>query len=756
MNRPIVRFLTLWVVTACLLAASSFLGFLPHDLVPRSLRDRADAQTSGSNELYYTVFDRKIPLTVREDAIAVSFKPAITTRSSPPRGETTRGEPSWEEESDLPLYLQLQQDLQAEPNELPGATRGGATRGTPPPSPPGFEVQVNPLNEDYALVNLLSGTTVQVQQRIEAQPYVETTFPVLERADNGETAGAIVLPNEIILSFEPGLSEAERQAVLAANNLEVIRPLRFTQNRYLVRSRIASGLEVLRATNQLNEVAKIRSATPNFIQTLANQNSQLATRNTKANEAIASTPLLPMQWYLNSAPLSACLKRRAAAESEPWQEYLGKCLQNSSASNSTQPRVDIRATEAWQQSNQGEGAIVAVIDSWIQWDRPDLAQNIYTVSNAADLLPGETNGWDFVEDDPDTRISAAEFAIAGGQFEDAFLLADEELRQKYPDTFEEVRVQERAASNAEIAEIVRSVLANEVAGDFHGTMVAGVVAARPSGEQGAIGVAPRAKILPARVMGMNDSFSLGGYLEAIAYSAARGADIINISLGSPLPARGEIELIAEVLQNNPKLVIVASAGNEDRGELSFPAAIPGTIAVGATNILGNRAPYSNFGFTTPDGQALTLVAPGGDNSPPRPLGRILTTGGTGSDAFWKSIPTSKIKPDWGPNWDERGQYRWTTGTSFSAPAVAGVVALMKGEDPSRSLTREQLIKILQETSSYDGLTLTPEERDRYQNLGSDRIPSADRYFFGSGLVNAEAAVQAVKQSPSLSRSYGLK
>ncbi|MBE9115281.1 hypothetical protein IQ249_05135, partial [Lusitaniella coriacea LEGE 07157] len=65
MHGRTLRFLILIVITASLFVLSSVAG----GLMPLS------AQTSGTNELYYLVFDRKIPLSVREDAIAVSFKP---------------------------------------------------------------------------------------------------------------------------------------------------------------------------------------------------------------------------------------------------------------------------------------------------------------------------------------------------------------------------------------------------------------------------------------------------------------------------------------------------------------------------------------------------------------------------------------------------------------------------------------------------------------------------------------------------------
>ena len=86
---------------------------------------------------------------------------------------------------------------------------------------------------------------------------------------------------------------------------------------------------------------------------------------------------------------------------------------------------------------------------------------------------------------------------------------------------------------------------------------------------------------------------------------------------------------------------------------------------------------------------------------------------------------------------------------FSSPAVAGVVALMKGEDTSNQLNRVQLIDILKSTAGYQGLNITEQEQKYYRNLiDKRRIPQGvtdKQYFFGSGLINAEAAVRAVKK-----------
>ena len=113
----------------------------------------------------------------------------------------------------------------------------------------------------------------------------------------------------------------------------------------------------------------------------------------------------------------------------------------------------------------------------------------------------------------------------------------------------------------------------------------------------------------------------------------------------------------------------------------------------------------------------------------------MTTGGTGIDEFWRGIILKPTTP-WGTALDTRGKYIRAQGTSFASPVIAGVIALMKGEDPQRRLSREEIISILKKTASYDGLTLSKKERlqvDRLRaklekNLGSiadmTRLPGA--------------------------------
>lgn len=393
--------------------------------------------------------------------------------------------------------------------------------------------------------------------------------------------------------------------------------------------------------------------------------------------------------------------------------------------------------------------VVAVIDSLIQWNHPDLRDSLYKVQSP-DKCPLEEYGWDFSEPsdsknpcavgDSDTRMSPLELNILRRKLHDTFKLSDKELIKRYvhPSKLERINSPEL---EKRVANYLRSRIRSQVGGEFHGTLVSGVIAAKPQNKTGMWGVAPNAKILPVRVFGLNGSISSSAVIEAVGYAANRGADVINLSLGSIVPTDAGEFAFKQILQQNPKLVIVASSGNSDYDKVAYPSGYDGVLSVGASNLFGDRAPYSNYG------KGLDVVAPGGDFSTSAQLwGGIPTTGGTWMDIFWQG--NGFPKSSWSMVIDPRGKYWWMQGTSFSSPAVAGVVALMKGED-KRNLNRVQLIDILKSTAGYEGLNVTPEEQKLYRRLVNNRaIPNSvtdKQFFFGSGLINAEAAVNAVKK-----------
>ena len=550
---------------------------------------------------------------------------------------------------------------------------------------------------------------------------------------------SLFFDGELIAEFEPHISETMAQVILSPMGLELVRPLRFTEtNLWLVQPQGGQGddLDLMALAPQLQRRAGVVSVEPNFVQAgmvrspLSPPSPTLPTSSLAAPEPTAAPEsplpdLLAQAWHLDSRP------------------YRGQLL----------PRTDVQATAAWAIGNRGRGATVAVIDSTIQWDHPDLVHQVACLAaGEIPLLPEEACGYDFVEEDGDTRLSEAELALVQPIFQDSFVLGDRDLLAKYAG----LAFWLQGLPQSRQAQIIREYLRWVVEVNFHGTWSAGVVAAQSPTGAGLLGVAPEAQILPVRVFDLDGYTSTARLIEATGYAAARGVDVINLSLGSLLPSSAFTNHLFELQDQYPNLVIVASAGNSNLDGAGFPAAIPGVLSVGATNLEGLRAPYSNYG-----GQ-LDLVAPGGDRSVAA-RGGLLTTGGTWLPALWEGMEPPAHA--WGYGLDPLGQYVRVQGTSFSAPTVAGVVALMRSEDPNHRLSREQLLARLTATASYEALSLSAAERHHYrlqQSLGfgtvldfpfvrpsgiySPATPvSAEQYYFGAGLVNALRAVQAMQR-----------
>ncbi|KIF73651.1 serine protease [Streptomyces sp. 150FB] len=155
----------------------------------------------------------------------------------------------------------------------------------------------------------------------------------------------------------------------------------------------------------------------------------------------------------------------------------------------------------------------------------------------------------------------------------------------------------------------------------HGTAMAGIIAGHGHGtgnEDGVVGIAPEAQILPVRVIleGTDPArakarSSKGGALAAgIRWAADHGADVINLSLGddsaSAHPEMGEDDAVQYALAKGA--VVVASAGNggEKGDHISYPAAYPGVIAVAAVDRYGTHAAFSTSRWYS------TVSAPGDD------------------------------------------------------------------------------------------------------------------------------------------------
>lgn len=237
---------------------------------------------------------------------------------------------------------------------------------------------------------------------------------------------------------------------------------------------------------------------------------------------------------------------------------------------------------------------------------------------------------------------------------------------------------------------------------FHGTHVAGTVAAETSASatpgSGVAGVSWEAKIMPLRVLGVGGGTSFD-VIEAMRWAAGldnvsgtlpdRPADVINLSLGGGGFLQSEQQAIHEI--RNEGIIIVASAGNEASATPSYPAAYEGVVSVSATTIENNPAAYSNFGST------IDVAAPGGSN--------VTDSNG---DGIGDGV-ISTIADDSDPA-NLRFGYATLQGTSMAAPHVAGVIALMKAVHPG--LTPTQFDNALASGAIADDLG-APGRDDRY-------------------------------------------
>ncbi|RJQ78088.1 MAG: peptidase S8 [Desulfobacteraceae bacterium] len=266
------------------------------------------------------------------------------------------------------------------------------------------------------------------------------------------------------------------------------------------------------------------------------------------------------------------------------------------------------------------------------------------------------------------------------------------------------------------------------ASSFHGTHVAGIVAAAFDNGIGVAGAGGHTRIMPVRVLG-RDGGTDADIARAVRWAAGLDtpngdgtelpgasprADIINMSLGGEGVLDQDVDVLALAVAaaRDAGVIVIAAAGNNASSVPLYPAAYASVVAVGAVDAAGRRAAYSNFGFF------IDVAAPGGvlnaDLQPDGYADGVLST--LGSDA--------------GGGVDY--SYSYYQGTSMAAPHVAGVAALMK--------------------AARIGLTpdLTPDQFEAYlaNHMITADLGSLDRDdFYGHGLIDAHRAVVAALDSP---------
>ncbi len=232
----------------------------------------------------------------------------------------------------------------------------------------------------------------------------------------------------------------------------------------------------------------------------------------------------------------------------------------------------------------------------------------------------------------------------------------------------------------------------------HGTHVAGTIAQATNNGEGVAGVAFEATLMPIKVLDHFGSGNSADISDAIRWAADHGAKVINMSLGGG--GRSETMAHAVKYARDHGVVVVCAAGNGGRSIVEYPAAYPGSVAVGAVGPSGQRASYSSWG------KELDIAAPGGDKS----------QGGDEAGIVQNTIDPKDVS---------KSVYASYNGTSMAAPHVAAVAALLYA---SGAKTPDQVEKAL---------------------FASAKPPEGVRGWseqFGHGVVDAEGALKALKSS----------
>lgn len=245
---------------------------------------------------------------------------------------------------------------------------------------------------------------------------------------------------------------------------------------------------------------------------------------------------------------------------------------------------------------------------------------------------------------------------------------------------------------------------------FHGTHVAGTIAAATNNNLGVAGAGWQTRVMAIRALGLGGVGTDYDIAQGIRYAAGLAndsgtlptnpADIINLSLGSDV----ESTILADAIQaaENQGVIVIAAAGNESTNLPSYPAAYNTVVSVSAVDFAANLAPYSNFGTT------IDVAAPGGDASADQ-----------NGDAIGDGVLSTLGRDGAGTIEMVYGFYQ---GTSMAAPHVAGVAALMKAQQPG----------------------LTPSNFRVHLASGNITNNIGDANFFGSGLINAQKSVLAAQ------------
>lgn len=312
--------------------------------------------------------------------------------------------------------------------------------------------------------------------------------------------------------------------------------------------------------------------------------------------------------------------------------------------------ADIDAPEAWNLTTGSANVIIALVDTGIAYDHPDLAPNMWInsgeipndgIDNDGNGYIDDVNGYDFVNSDPDPMDAPAPGGNPG-----------------------------------------------------HGTHVAGIIAAVGNNGLGVTGVMHTAKLMALKAGDVTNSLPLTAILEAEDYARANGARAINASFGRSggLCSQAEYNMISAL--NTAGIMLLVAAGNDNGNSdvtPNYPAqysvatacgpGLPNVIAVAAIDQNSNRASFSNFGVTS-----VQIAAPGVNINSTRPTSNFTLTllheydlnpgtlgyTFTGTNSSWNFTNTVSLSPPNSLTDSPGGNYLNNTNSFATGPIFSTV------------------------------------------------------------------------------------
>jgi subtilisin family serine protease len=291
--------------------------------------------------------------------------------------------------------------------------------------------------------------------------------------------------------------------------------------------------------------------------------------------------------------------------------------------------ADVRLPAAWDITKGSAAVRIGIMDTGVDLTHPDLASKIWT--NPAEI-PGngidddgngyidDVHGWDFGNNDNDPNPHAVIDTVNYGLDE-----------------------------------------------GFHGTFVAGLAAAATNNSEGIAGTAWNCTIVPLKVVDLAGDITTSAITAAFGYAAHQHIEVLNMSFGTS-DTTGGVPAYFQALVDQATaagVVCVASAGNDGLNNPTYPAACAGVLSVAATNSTNTRSSFSNYG------PWVKVAAPG--------------------ESMWSALCQNYLIDDFSQlfyevffGWDGFSPYMEGDGTSFSAPMVSGVCALVRSQHPTWS------------------------------------------------------------------------